>query len=167
VFPLLFIASGLSLRETSVLAAIYPATWGVLQLGTGPLSDSLGRKPLIVAGMLLQGAALVGIALFSGLAAWSIALVALGFGTALVYPTLLAAVGDLAEPSWRGAAVGVYRLWRDFGYVAGALLAGVLSDLLGTSVAIAVIGVLTASSGIVVVIRFRERGVATHYAAPA
>jgi MFS family permease len=156
VFPLMFTASGLSLREMSGLAAVYPATWGVLQLATGPLSDRWGRKRPIVAGMLLQGAALVGIAMSGGVAAWSAALAALGLGTALVYPTLLAAVGDLAHPSWRGLAVGVYRLWRDLGYVVGALLAGALSDLLGASFAISIIGVLTASSGVVVAIRLHE-----------
>jgi MFS family permease len=156
VFPLLFTASGLPLRQMSVLAAVYPATWGVLQLVTGPLSDRWGRKRPIVAGMLLQGAALVGIAMSGGVAAWVAALVALGLGTALVYPTLLAAVGDFAHPAWRGLAVGVYRLWRDLGYVVGALLAGALSDLLGASTAISVIGVLTASSGVVVAIRLRE-----------
>jgi MFS family permease len=156
VFPLLFAASGLSLREMSVLSSVYPATWGVLQLATGPLSDRWGRKPPIVAGMLLQGAALVAMAMVSGFVAWAVALVALGLGTALVYPTLLAAVGDIAHPSWRGAAVGVYRLWRDLGYVVGALLAGVLADLCGIAPAIVVIGVLTAGSGIVVAIRWRE-----------
>ena len=156
VFPLLFIASGLSLRETSALAAIYPATWGLCQLATGPLSDRWGRKRPIVAGMLLQGAALIGMTLVRGPMAWAGALVALGIGTALVYPALLAAVGDIAHPSWRGVAVGVYRLWRDLGYVVGALLAGVLTDLLGISAAINIIGVVTAASGLMVAIRLRS-----------
>jgi MFS family permease len=156
VFPLLFIGSGMPLREMSVLAAIYPATWGICQLVTGPMSDRWGRKRPIVAGMLLQGAALVGITLVSGFVAWASALVALGVGTALVYPTLLAAVGDIAHPSWRGVAIGAYRLWRDLGYVVGALLAGVLSDVLGISVAISIIGLITAASGVVVAIRLNE-----------
>jgi len=156
VFPLLFTASGLTLRETSVLAAIYPATWGIFQLATGPLSDRWGRKRLIVAGMLLQGLALISMTLARGFMPWAASLVALGVGTALVYPTLLAAVGDIAHPSWRGAAVGVYRLWRDLGYVAGALLAGVLVDVLGISPAINIIGLMTAASGIVVAARLNE-----------
>jgi MFS family permease len=156
VFPLLFTASGLSLREMSVLAAVYPATWAIGQLVTGPASDRWGRKPFIVAGMLIQGAALFAIATFHGLATWATALVGLGIGTALVYPALLAAVGDIAHPSWRGVAVGVYRLWRDLGYVAGALLAGVLSDLLGISAAIGLIAALTALSGVIAAIRLRE-----------
>ena len=156
VFPLLFTASGLTLRETSVLAAIYPATWAFCQLATGPLSDRWGRRKPSVAGMLIQGLALIAVTLVSGFAAWSGVLVELGIGTALVYPALLAAVGDIAHPSWRGVAVGVYRLWRELGYVAGALLAGVLADAFGIPLAINVIGVITMASGIVVAIRVRE-----------
>jgi MFS family permease len=156
VFPLLFTASGLALRETSLLAAIYPATWAFCQLATGPLSDRWGRTKPIVAGMLIQGAALMTMTAVSGFAAWSGVLIALGIGTALVYPALLAAVGDIAHPSWRGVAVGVYRLWRDLGYVAGALLAGVLADAFGIPLAINIIGVITMASGIVVAIRLRE-----------
>jgi MFS family permease len=160
VFPLLFVASGLSVRELSAMAAIYPGTWGICQLGTGALSDRWGRKWLIVAGMIVQGIALVTMAITRGPVEWSIALVTLGIGTALVYPTLLAAVGDIARPSWRGAMVGVYRLWRDLGYVAGALLAGVLADTFGVTTAIGVIGVMTAVSGLIFGIRFREVSVA-------
>jgi MFS family permease len=156
VFPLLFLAFGLPLREMSAMAAIYPATWGVCQLGTGALSDRWGRRWLIVSGMMVQGVALVSIALTRGAVAWSIALVVLGLGTAMVYPTLLAAVGDIARPSWRGAMVGVYRLWRDLGYVAGALLAGVIADAFGVALAIGAIGVMTAVSGAIFGIRFRE-----------
>lgn len=156
IFPLLFVGAGLTLRKTSVLTAVYPATWGICQLATGALSDRLGRRPLIISGMVLQGVALVAMARVSGGGPWTAALVALGIGTALVYPTLLAAVGDLAHPSWRGAAVGVYRLWRDLGYVAGALAAGALTDLFGIRTAITAIGVVTAASGIVVASRLRE-----------
>jgi MFS family permease len=156
VFPLLFLSSGLSLRQTSVLAAAYPMVWGLGQLATGPLSDRWGRKRPIVAGMMLQGAALVGLTLFRGFTAWLSALVMLGIGTALVYPTLLAAIGDIAHPASRAATVGVYRLWRDLGYVAGALLVGVLVDALGMFPAIRVVGVLTAASGIVVAIRLKD-----------
>jgi MFS family permease len=156
VFPLVFTASGLTLRETSILAAIYPATWSVCQLATGPLSDRWGRTKPIVSGMLLQGLALIAMTMVNGFEAWAIALAALGVGTALVYPALLAAVGDVAHPSWRGVAVGVYRLWRDLGYVAGALLAGFLADAFGIPFAIDVIGVITMASGIVVAVRLRE-----------
>lgn len=156
VFPLLFAGAGLSLRRTSVLVAIYPAVWGLCQLWTGPLSDRLGRKWLIVTGMLVQGTALAAMALVRGIAAWSSALVALGIGTALVYPTLLAAVGDIARPSWRGVAVGVYRLWRDLGYVAGALLAGVIVDAFSVQAAIGSVGAITMASGLLFAIRFNE-----------
>lgn len=155
IFPLLFAASGMGLREIGILAALYPATWGICQLGTGALSDLWGRKPLLVLGMLLQGVALLGLSLARGFGPWAGGLVLLGAGTALVYPTLIAAVGDLAHPSWRGAAVGVYRLWRDLGYVAGALLAGLLADRFGMSSAVALIGGLTLASGLVVGLRFR------------
>jgi MFS family permease len=156
VFPLLFTTSGLTLRETSLLAAVYPVTWSICQLATGPLSDRWGRKHPIVAGMLLQGAALISMTLVSGFTPWAVALVALGVGTALVYPTLLAAIGDIAQPSWRGIAVGVYRLWRDLGYVVGALLAGILTDVFGIPAAINGIGLLTMFSGIVVAVRLNE-----------
>lgn len=154
VFPLLFTASGLPLRDTGILAAIYPVTWSVFQLLSGPLSDRWGRKRPIVAGMLLQGAALIVMTIAHGFVAWAWTLVALGVGTALVYPALIAAVGDSAHPSWRGVAVGVYRLWRDLGYVAGALLAGLMTDLLGSSAAIRIVGIVTALSGVVVAMRF-------------
>ena len=154
IFPLLFLRSGLSLRDTSVLAAVYPVTWGVCQLATGALSDRWGRKRPVVAGMTIQGAALIGVTLVHGFVPWALSLTALGLGTALVYPTLLAAIGDIAHPSARGTTVGVYRLWRDLGYVAGALVAGVLTDLFGAPVAIYAVGVLTILSGVVVAIRF-------------
>ena len=154
VFPLLFVRSGLSVAQAGALAAIYPITWGLSQLVTGAMGDRWGRRPLIVIGMLLQGASLIAIAFTDRFAAWAVYLAMLGLGTALVYPSLLAAVGDLAHASWRGAALGVYRFWRDLGYVVGALLAGVLSDVFGTSVAITCIGVLTVLSGILVALRF-------------
>lgn len=155
LFPLLF-AAALSVREVGAMVAIYPATWGICQLWTGALSDRWGRKWLVVAGMVGQGMALLGIAMTHGLIAWTVALVALGVGTALVYPTLLAAVGDIARPSWRGAAVGVYRFWRDLGYVAGAVLAGVIADSFGVPAAIGVIGLITVVSGLLVAVRFQE-----------
>jgi MFS family permease len=156
VFPLLLIRSGLDLRQTAIVTATYPVTWGVGQLVTGPLSDQWGRKPLIVGGMILQGVALVAAARMTGALPWTFALATLGVGTAMVYPTLLAAVGDLAHPTWRGAAVGVYRMWRDFGYVIGALLAGVLTDAFSAGTATVSIGLLTAASGVVVAARLRE-----------
>lgn len=153
VFPLLFTTSGLTIQESGVLVAIYPATWGICQLATGPLSDRWGRKWPIVGGMLLQGVALIALTAASSFGAWAGALIVLGIGTALVYPTLLAAVGDIANPSWRGTAVGIYRFWRDLGYVAGALLAGVLADRFGIPLAINAIGVITMASGIMVALR--------------
>ena len=156
VFPILFVGAGLSLRETGLLTAVYPVTWGLAQLVTGALSDRWGRKPMIVGGMLLQAASLVGVAMSHGALDRVAALVGLGVGTALVYPTLIAAVADVAHPSSRGAAVGVYRMWRDLGYVAGALLAGALTDACGAPTATVTIGVLTAISGLVVAVRLRE-----------
>ncbi|HEU6450243.1 MAG TPA: MFS transporter [Gemmatimonadaceae bacterium] len=156
LFPLFFAAAGLSLRQIAVLAFIYPATWGVVQLWTGALSDRWGRKWLIAGGMLLQGAALAAMVVWRGLVPWIAAGVALGVGTAMVYPTLLAAVGDVAHPSWRGSAVGIYRLWRDLGYAVGALVAGVLADLFGMGTAIGAVAVLTAFSGLVVMLRMPE-----------
>ncbi len=148
--PILLRGAGLPLEQVGVIAATYPGVWGLSQLVTGALSDRVGRKPLIVAGMWVQA---VGIGLFvigQGFWIWLGGAVLLGVGTALVYPTLLAAVSDVAHPEWRASAVGVYRLWRDGGYALGALAAGLLADVFNINVAIAVIGVLTFLSGVVV-----------------
>jgi MFS family permease len=156
LFPLFFAAAGLTIAQIGVLAAIYPGVQGIAQLGTGALSDRLGRKGLIVAGMWVQAVGILLVLLMQGFLPWAIAMVLLGLGTALVYPTLLAAVSDVAHPDWRASAVGVYRLWRDGGYALGALLAGVLADLLGVSWAIAAIALLTFASGVVVLSRMYE-----------
>jgi MFS family permease len=156
LFPLFFAAAGLSVRQIGLLAFIYPATWGVVQLWTGALSDRIGRKRLIASGMVLQGLTLIGMSAVRGPAPWLLTGALLGIGTAMVYPTLLAAVGDVAHPSWRGTAVGIYRLWRDLGYAVGALVAGVLADVFGMVPAIASIGVLTVASGILVALRMPE-----------
>jgi MFS family permease len=150
LFPIFFAAAGLSLHRIAVLAAIYPAVWGLGQIGAGALSDTVGRKRLIVAGMWLQGASIIGVALSGTIPRWLTATVFLGLGTAIVYPTLLAAIGDVAHPSWRASAIGVYRLWRDLGYVVGALAAGYLANRLGMSWAIGLTGLLTIGSGAVV-----------------
>jgi MFS family permease len=156
LLPLFYASHGLSVPEIGVLAAAYPAVWGVAQIGTGALSDRIGRKGLIGAGMLVQGGAIGLIAAASTFEVWLLAAALLGLGTAMVYPTLLAAVADVADPSWRGAAVGVYRLWRDLGFAVGAVIVGVLADRAGMPFAIGVVAVLTATSGLVVVVRMRE-----------
>jgi MFS family permease len=156
LFPLFFAGAGLSLKEIGVLAFAYPATWGVAQLVTGALSDRIGRKWLIVCGMLVQALALGAIVVWQGFGPWLAAAIALGVGTAMVYPTLLASIGDVAHPTWRGSAVGVYRLWRDLGYAVGAVLAGVLADAYGMEVAIGVVAALTAASGVIVILRMPE-----------
>lgn len=148
LFPLFFAAAGLPLAQIGLLAGIYPGVWSVAQLATGALSDRLGRKGMIVGGMLLQGLAIGLLPLEHSFLWWMGALALLGLGTALVYPTLLAAISDVAHPVWRGSAVGVYRLWRDSGYVVGALLAGILADLFGATWAIVVIAVVTMLSGV-------------------
>ncbi len=156
LLPLYFTAAGLSVGEVGVLAGVYPAVWAIAQIGTGAWSDRVGRKPLIVAGMLLQAAAIAAMALGSTMAVWLVAAAVLGLGTALVYPTLLAAIADVAEPSWRGSAVGVYRLWRDLGFAAGAIMAGVIADAAGFTSAIWAVALVTAASGLVVAVRMRE-----------
>lgn len=156
LFPLFFAAAGLSISRIGVLAAVYPAVWGVGQLLTGAWSDRVGRKWLIVAGMLTQAVAIALIAIASTFAVWVSAMAVLGVGTALVYPTLLAAVGDLARPGWRASAVGVYRFWRDAGFALGAILTGVIADLASPVVAIWTVAALTAISGMVVAVRMRE-----------
>jgi MFS family permease len=156
LFPLLFAQRGLPISEIGVLAALYPAVWGLGQLATGWWSDRVGRKRLIVAGMWLQALALAMTANVSSFAPWAAAAVLLGAGTALVYPTLLAVIGDIAHPSWRATAVGTYRFWRDAGFAVGAILSGILADRYGIPTAIAVVAVLTAGSGAVVAVRMRE-----------
>jgi len=150
LFPLYFAARGLSLDKISFLAALYPAVWGATQLATGTLSDRVGRKWLIAAGMIVQALGIFMMVESSGFLLWSVSMIFLGLGTAMVYPTLLAAVGDVAHPTWRASAVGVYRLWRDSGYAIGAVLAGVLADLFGLRWAISAVGAITLLSGLVV-----------------
>jgi len=156
LFPILFAAAGLSVGKIGVLAATYPAVWGFGQLITGALSDRWGRKWMIASGMWLQAIALGLIALGDAFAIWVLAAVMLGAGTAMVYPTLLAAIGDVAHPAWRARAVGTYRLWRDGGFAVGALLAGVVADALGIRAAIWTIAALTAISGLIVAVRMYE-----------
>ena len=156
LFPLLFTRHGLSVQQVGVLAALYPAVWGAGQLITGALSDRYGRKRLITAGMWAQAVALGLVALGSTFAGWALAAVLLGAGTAMVYPTLLAVIGDVAHPAWRARAIGVYRLWRDGGFAVGALLAGVLADVFGLLTAIWTIAVITAASGVMVATRMYE-----------
>jgi MFS family permease len=156
LFPILFAAAGLSVGKIGILAALYPAVWGVGQLFSGALSDRWGRKWLIASGMWLQALALALIALADSFTIWAIAAVLLGAGTAMVYPTLLASIGDVAHPAWRARSVGVYRLWRDGGFAVGALLAGIVADLVGVHAAVWAVAVLTAISGLVVALRMYE-----------
>jgi MFS family permease len=156
LFPLFFAAAGLSLQQIGFLVFLYPATWGVVQVFAGALSDRLGRKQLIASGMLLQGGALAAIAFAHSFPAWVVANVLLGIGTAMVYPTLLAVVADVAPPAARGAAVGRYRFWRDSGYAVGALIAGALADAFGMGAAILSVGVLTGLAGLYAALRLPE-----------
>ena len=156
LFPILFAAAGLSLGRIGVLAALYPAVWGLGQLYTGALSDRIGRKPLIVGGMLLQAVALAEIAATASFWPWALGAGLLGAGTAMVYPTLLAAIGDVAHPSWRGRAVGIYRLWRDGGFAVGAVIAGVIADAVSIPAAVYAVAALTAASGVFTWLRMYE-----------
>ncbi len=156
LFPMLYAAGGLSIERIGILAALYPAVWGIGQLFTGALSDKVGRKWMIVFGMWLQAAGIVLIALGTGFGWYAAGSVLLGLGTAMVYPTLLAAIGDVAHPSWRASSVGVYRLWRDLGYAFGAIIAGVTADLFGLNEAVWVVGGLTFASGLLAAVRMRE-----------
>jgi MFS family permease len=159
LFPLFFAMAGLNLKQIGWLAAIYPAVWGIGQLYTGALSDRIGRKGLIVWGMWMQAAGIVGITMSTGFPGFAGGAALLGAGTAMVYPTLLAVIGDVTHPSWRASSVGVYRLWRDLGYAVGALIAGVVADLLGIRAAMWSIAALTFASGLLVLLRMEE----THY----
>jgi MFS family permease len=156
LFPVLFASAGLNLGQIGILAAAYPAAWGAAQLVTGAASDRWGRKWFITTGMIVQAAGLGITASADSFGPWLGAAIVLGLGTAMVYPTLLAAIGDVAHPAWRARSVGVYRLWRDGGFAVGALLSGTLADLYGIPTAIAAIAALTAVSGVVVAVRMRD-----------
>jgi MFS family permease len=156
IFPLFFAASGLGVERIGILKAVYPVAWGVLQVVTGPLSDRWGRKGLIVAGMWVQAAALFLTALTENFGWWLVASLMLGLGTAMVYPSLIAAVSDASHPSWRASSLSVYRFWRDLGYAIGALSAGLIADFFGFAWAIASIAALTFLSGTVVAFMMRD-----------
>ncbi len=156
--PLYLAAHGAGVGEIGLIAALYPGVWAVAQIATGHWSDRVGRKPLIVAGMLVQSGALGLLALGDGATApAAAAAVLLGLGTALVYPTLIAAMSDAVTPVARAPVVGVYRFWRDSGYVAGALIAGSVADALSYGGAIAVVAGLTAASGLWVLVDMPRR----------
>ena len=150
IFPLFFASFGLGVERIGTLKAVYPVVWGVLQTVTGPLSDRWGRKGLIAAGMWVQAVALCLTAATHSYRWWIVASVLLGVGTAMVYPTLIASVSDASHPIWRARSLSVYRFWRDMGYAIGALLAGIITDLVGAAYAIVAIGALTFASGTIV-----------------
>jgi len=156
LFPLIFAGAGMTLTQIGMLAALYPAVWGICQLFTGALSDRIGRKGLIVAGMWVQAAAIALITVMASFYWFAAGAVLLGIGTAMVYPTLLAAIGDVVNPAWRASTVGVYRLWRDMGYAIGALLSGLVADWYGTTAAMWLVAALTFLSGVVAAVRMRE-----------
>ncbi|MCI4566814.1 MFS transporter [Lysobacter sp. CFH 32150] len=156
LFPLVFAAAGASLKQIGVLAAIYPAVWGLAQIGTGALSDRVGRKWLIVWGMWIQALGIVITAMAAYMTGFIVGAVLLGLGTAMVYPTLLAAIGDVANPGWRASAVGIYRLWRDLGYAVGALLAGIAADVFGLHFAVYLVAGVTFASGVFAATRMTE-----------
>ncbi|WP_246694254.1 MFS transporter [Mesorhizobium sp. M2E.F.Ca.ET.209.01.1.1] len=155
LFPLFFVANGLGIERIGILKAVYPAVWGILQVATGPLSDRWGRKGLIVAGMWVQAAGLLLTAMTRDFGWWLLASLLLGLGTAMVYPSLIAAVSDASHPSWRARSLSVYRFWRDLGYAIGALSAGLIADFFGFATAIAAIAALTFLSGVVVALAMR------------
>lgn len=156
LFPILFASHGLSLEKIGWLAAIYPATWGLFQLWTGHASDSWGRKGLIVWGMWIQAIGIVVTMVSEQFIGFALGGVLLGVGTAMVYPTLLAAIGDVAHPTWRASSVGIYRLWRDSGYAIGAIVSGVVADLFGITAAIGLVAIITFLSGVAVKMRMTE-----------
>jgi predicted MFS family arabinose efflux permease len=160
IYPLFFASFGLGVAAIGTIKAVYPASWGVLQVFTGPLSDRWGRKWLIAVGMIVQAGGIGLTVMVPSYPAWVSAALLQGIGTAMVYPTLLAAISDVAHPAWRASTMGVYRFWRDLGYAVGALLSGIVADLLGMRAAIQVVAALTLISGLQVALRMRETLVA-------
>jgi MFS family permease len=157
VFPIFFSAFGLAVERIGILKAVYPAVWGILQVVTGPLSDRLGRKWLIVGGMWVQAGGIFVTVAGRSFGWWLLGSILLGLGTAMVYPALIAAVSDNSHPSWRARSLSVYRFWRDLGYAVGALSAGIIADTLGLSIAIGSVGLLTFLSGVIVAVVMREK----------
>jgi MFS family permease len=156
IFPLFFANFGLSVGRIGVLKAVYPAVWGILQVFTGALSDRWGRKGLIVAGMWTQATGIFVTSATKSFGWWLLGSLLLGLGTAMVYPSLIAAVSDASHPSWRARSLSVYRFWRDLGYAVGALSAGIVADTLGISWAIGSVGALTFLSGALVAVLMRK-----------
>lgn len=160
LFPIYFALEGVDLGTIGLLVAIAPAVWGLGQLLTGALSDRIGRKWLIAGGQFVEAIGLVTIALGDSVRPWAIGSALFGAGTAMAYPTLIAAVGDIAHPAWRGTAVGVYRMWRDLGFAVGAIVAGWIADVSSVATAIVVVAAITAASGLDVSIHMRETSAA-------
>jgi MFS family permease len=158
LYPLFFAGYGLGVASIGLIKAVYPMVWGVLQVATGPLSDRFGRKELIAGGMIVQAGGIWLTVLVPTYGAWLLGAALQGLGTAMVYPTLLAAITDHAHPTWRATSLGVYRFWRDLGYAIGALLSGVVADVVGLAAAIHLVAALTFVSGLVVVAAMRRPG---------
>lgn len=156
LFPLFFAAAHLPIGKIGIIVALYPAAWGFFQLFTGALSDRIGRKWMIASGMWLQAMSIWGILFTLSFVAWVFWAVLLGLGTAMVYPTLQAAISDVAHPEWRASSLGVYRFWRDSGYAIGALMAGILADALNIFWAIGLVALLPLSAGFVTAFRMKE-----------
>lgn len=156
LFPIYFTTVGLSVGETGIIVALYPAAWGFFQLFTGVLSDKVGRKKLIVYGMWTQAAALWFILAVDSFSMWILGSIILGIGTAMVYPTLQAAIGDVVAPAWRASSMGVYRFWRDSGYAFGALFAGIIADLISVTWAIGLVALLPFIAGTIARLRLDE-----------
>lgn len=156
LFPIFFTKEGLSIGEMAVIIAVYPISWGGFQLVTGFVSDRAGRKPLIVTGMMIQAAAIWWILVSDSYPLWMIGAVLLGMGTAMVYPTLQAVISDIAHPGWRASSLGVYRFWRDCGYAFGALLAGLITDLMDIDWAMGIVACLPLIAGLLAAVRMQE-----------
>jgi len=156
LYPLFFASYGLGVASIGIIKAVYPMVWGVLQVATGPLSDRFGRKELIAGGMIVQAAGIWVTVLVPAFASWVVGAALQGLGTAMVYPTLLAAITDYAHPTWRATSLGVYRFWRDLGYAVGALVSGAVADFVGLAAAIHLVAALTLMSGLVVVWTMRR-----------
>jgi MFS family permease len=155
LFPLFFAAYGLPVEQIGIVKAVYPLTWGMLQISTGVLSDRVGRRGLITGGMIAQAIGIWLTVLVPDYAAWLAGAVLQGAGTAMVYPTLLAAIADHAHPAWRASGLGVYRFWRDLGYAIGALLSGIVADAVSVGAAIHLVAAITLASGVVTFVFMR------------
>jgi MFS family permease len=163
LLPILFLSKGYNLSETAILVSVYPAVWGVCQLFTGKMGDYFSKRLLLFWGMFIQGMAILSFILAGSFYYYLLVCITLGFGTAMVYPIFLATIADYTNPADRPQSLGTFRLWRDLGYAIGALITGLIADLLGLNYPIIIIGAVTLASAFILLLRMDKKNVIPYF----